>query len=163
MRLGIVVMVMAMAWPARGDDLAKYAGQVVISRDPVPLSAGDLPKWLAENATNDHHYELIKTWTINLAAVLTKDPGERQVTLVVVEKVDPPPKRTKPKDDTKDKPTEVKPPEPLISIELSAKRKIVAAHATATPAAGFAAGKLYAVQVMLDHAVLASADLTLRN
>lgn len=162
MRLGILVMVIAMASPARADDFAKYAGQVVISRDPVPGSAGELPKWLAENASNDHHYELIKTWNINLAAVLTKDPGERQVTLVVVEKVDPPPKQTKTKDD-KDKKAEVKPPEPLISIELSAKRKILAAHATATAAAGFAAGKLYAVQVMLDHAVLASADLTLRN
>jgi hypothetical protein len=57
----------------------------------------------------------------------------------------------------------VKPPEPLISIEVGSKRKIVAAHTTATVAAGFAAGKLYAVEIRLDNAVLASADLTLRN
>jgi hypothetical protein len=129
-----------------GKRIVDYAGKVVISPDPPPSAASELPAYLAGNATKDDHYELIggPPWSMHLVAVLAKEPGAKPVTLVIADPTDP----SLP---------------PLVSIELTSKRRIVIAHSEATIAAGFAPDKTYAVRVVIGKAVLARAELRLRD
>jgi hypothetical protein len=142
-----MLVVVAVFGLARADDkaLQPYAGQIVISPDPVPASTEQLAAFLKANATKDGHYELIKgpPWDVNLVGVLSK-AGTGPVTLVIADASDP--KLA-----------------PLLSTELTAKQRLVIAHIAATIAAGFAANKTYVVTLVRGKTVLAKAELTLRS
>jgi hypothetical protein len=130
---------------ARADDrLRQYDGRIVISPDPIPTVADDLPGFLKAQAAKDGHYELIKgpPWKIHLIGFLAKDPGAAPVKLELTEKG----AKTA-----------------LHSLDVSAKRKIVVSSTTATTEAGFEANKTYLVQLVAGGAVLAKAELLLRN
>jgi hypothetical protein len=130
---------------ARADDrLRQYDGQIVISPDPIPKVADDLPGFLKAQAAKDGHYELIKgpPWTIHLIGFLSKDPGTAPVKLELAEKG----AKTA-----------------MHSLDVSVKRKIVVTSTTATTAAGFEANKTYLVQLVAGGVVLAKAELLLRN
>jgi hypothetical protein len=147
-RLAAAALLVALAVVARADDkaLRAYDGQIVISPDPAPASFDALPAYLKSNATRDRHYELIKgsPWEINLVGVLIKDPGTSSVTLVIADAAD-------------------KKAAPLLSSEVSAKRRLVIASAKATTTAGFEADHTYTVQIVQKTTVLAAAELKLRN
>ena len=136
-----VVLVLGLA---RADDAKKYAGQIVISPDAVPTNRDQLAAFLAANAAVDGHYELIKgpPWDVNLVGFPAKDVDK--VTLVFTDRADA--KLA-----------------PIQSTELAPKRHMVIAHTSATIAAGFAPGKTYVVRLMAGPAVLARAELTLRD
>ncbi|MEO8841041.1 MAG: hypothetical protein ABI591_22605 [Kofleriaceae bacterium] len=140
MRLALVLVLVVLAGIAHADDktLKPYAGQVVLSPDPPSANFNELPAFLKANYDKSAHYEFIK-WDVNFVGVLAK-PADK-VTLVV-------------SDDHK---TE------LISIELAASRQVVIGHFKPTKAAGFAAGKTYAVTLVSGKATVAKAELTLRE
>src|SRR5262252_841096 len=140
----IAVLLALLVTVARADDrLRQYDGQIVISPDPIPTVADDLPGFLKAQATKDGHYELIKgpPWKINLIGFLAKDPGSAQVKLVFTEKG----AKTA-----------------MHSLDVSSKRKIVVAATTATTEAAFEANKTYDVQLVAGKDVLAKAELLLR-
>jgi hypothetical protein len=56
-----------------------------------------------------------------------------------------------------------KPPTQLISIDLASSRQVVIGHFKPTTAAGFAAGKTYAVTLVSGKATVAKAELALRE
>lgn len=143
MRIALVLALLVTI--ARADDrLRPYDGRIVISPDPIPTVADDLPGFLKAQAAKDGHYELIKgpPWTIHLIGFLAKDPGTAPVKLELTEKG----AKTA-----------------LHSLDVAAKRKIVVTTTTATTAAGFEANKTYLVQLVAGGAVLAKAELYLRN
>lgn len=140
-----LVLVLALCAVAQADEYKKYDGKIVISSESAPATSDQLPAYLAENVAKDGHYELIRApWQAHFAGILAKDPGGTGVTLVVYDE-----------DDAKH--------EPLLSAEVSVRRRIVIVQATLTPSAGFAARKTYAVQLVSDGKVLAKSELTLRN
>jgi hypothetical protein len=144
--LGVLVLG-ALGGTARADAklVRKYAGQIVISPDPVPTDAAELARFVEINVTKDGRYALLgPPWEINLVGFLAKDPGTDAVVLELADLADP------------------KAP-PLVSIEVSAKRRIVIAKAVATTAAGFVLGSTYQVRLRRGRAVLARAELTLRD
>ena len=113
---------------ARADDrLRQYDGQIVISPDPIPRVADDLPGFLKAQAAKDGHYELIKgpPWTIHLIGFLSKDPGTAPVKLELAEKG----AKTA-----------------MHSMDVRARGKVVVATTTATTEAAFEANKTYTVQ-----------------
>jgi hypothetical protein len=140
MRLAIVLVVVVLAGIAHADDktLKPYAGQVVLSPDTPSGNFNELPAFLKANYDKSSHYEFMK-WEINFVGVLAK-PADK-VTLVVSD----------------DKKTE------LISIELASSRQVVIGHFKPTKAAGFAAGKTYAVTLVSGKATVAKAELALRE
>ncbi|MFN0253928.1 MAG: hypothetical protein ACKV2T_44100 [Kofleriaceae bacterium] len=146
MKLAITVLALfALVSTAHaGDPLTPYARRIVISPEAPPSLSSELPAFLAANAVKDDDYHLIKgpPWPMHLVGVLAK-PTKKPLVLVIV---DP-----------------AAPKEPLLSFEVSSKQRIVMAHTEATIAAGFAAGKSYAVRLMLGKTVLAKSMLTLRD
>jgi hypothetical protein len=139
----LVAATLAVVEPAHADDaVAKYRGQIVISPDAPPTIAGELPAYLAANATKDHHYALTKgpPWDIHLVGVLARDTS--RLTLVFIDKADG---RT------------------VDSFEVSAKRQLAIAHVRATTEAGYVAGKRYILKMKVTDVVLASAELELRD
>jgi len=141
----IAVLLALLVTVARADDrLRQYDGQIVISPDPIPTVADDLPGFLKAQAAKDGHYELIKgpPWKINLIGFLSKDPGTTPVRLELAEKG----AKTA-----------------MHSLDVRAKGKIVVASTTATTQAGFEANKTYVLQLVAGGAVLAKAELLLRN
>jgi hypothetical protein len=142
-----LVMVVGSGGPARADArlVKKYAGQIVIAPDPVPTDATELAKYVAIHAAKDGRYALLgPPWTIHLVGFLAKDPG---VAAVVLEIGDA---------------TATKQP-PLVSIEVTAKRRVVISTAIATTAAGFVVGNTYAVRLLRGKVILARAEVTLRE
>ena len=117
-----------------------YAGQVVISPDVPPARFADLPAFLAANAVEGGHYELLH-WDVHFVGVIAK-PTDK-VTLEVANPADP---KTG----------------PLISIELAVKRMVVIGHFTPTKAAGFAADTPYTVSLAVGKSTVAKAELVLR-
>jgi hypothetical protein len=126
---------------ARADD-TRYAGQIVISPDPVPTMGDQLPAYLAANATKDGHYEIVRgpPWKFHLIGFLSKDPGTTPVKLVFGDLA-----------------------KPLHTLDVSSKRRIVIASTAATVEAGFEANATYAVSLVAGTTVLAKAELRLRN
>ncbi len=142
MRAALVLV--AVAGLARADTASvvkEYAGRIVISPDPTPTLATELPAHIKANAVAGDHYELIKgpPWKLHLVGALSKDPGG-QVQLVIGE----------------DK------AEPLVAVDVAAKSRLVVVNTDATTVAGFVANKTYNVQLVAKKAVLAKATLTLR-
>lgn len=137
MRLVIVLVVLAGIAHADDKALKPYAGQVVLSPDVPSGNFNELPAFLKANYDKSSHYEFIK-WDVNFVGVLAK-PAEK-VTLVV-----------------SDEKTE------LVSIELATSRQVVIGHFKPTKAAGFAAGKTYAVTLVSGKATVAKAELALRE
>jgi hypothetical protein len=144
MRLALALVVF-MIWTgiADADDktLKLYAGQVVLSPDAPSGNFNELPAFLKANYDKSSHYEFMK-WDINFVGVLAK-PADK-ITLIVS---DP----------------SAKPPAELISIELASSRQVVIGHFKPTTAAGFAAGKTYAVTLVSGKATVAKAELALRE
>jgi len=89
-------------------------------------------------------YDLIKgpPWPMHLVGVIPR-AVTKPLTLVVIDKADP--------------------KQPLLTFEVTSKKRIVIAHSEATIAAGFAVGKTYVVRLMLGKTVLAKATLALRD
>ncbi len=127
-----------------GDALKPYVGRIVISPEPPPTAASELPAYLAANVVKTSEYDLIKgpPWPMHLVAVLARDA--KGLVLVVTDKADK--KQT-----------------PLISAEAASNQRVVISHTEATIAAGFAAGNPYVVRLMRGKTVLARAELTLRD
>ena len=141
MRLAIVLVLLAGIAHADDKTLKPYAGQIVLSPDTPSGNFNELPAFLKANYDKSSHYEFMK-WEINFVGVLAK-PADR-VTLVVSD------------------PT-AQPPMVLISIELASSRQVVIGHFKPTKAAGFAAGKTYAVTLVSGKATVAKAELALRE
>jgi hypothetical protein len=141
MRLVIVLVVLAGIAYADDKTLKPYVGQVVLSPDTPSANFNELPAFLKANYDKSSHYEFMK-WDINFVGVLAK-PADK-VTLIVS---DP----------------SVKPAAQLISIELASARQVVIGHFKPTTAAGFAAGKTYAVTLVSGKATVAKAELALRE
>lgn len=140
MRLAIGLVLVVVAGIAHADDktLKPYAGQVVLSPDVPSGNFNELPAFLKANYDKSARYEFMK-WDVNFVGVLAK-PAQK-VTLVVSD----------------DKNTE------LVSIELATSRQVVIGHFKPTKAAGFAAGKTYAVTLVSGKATVAKAELALRE
>jgi len=141
MRLAIVLVLLAGIAHADDKALKPYAGQVVLSPDAPSGNFNELAAFLKANFDKSAHYEFLK-WDINFVGVLAK-PAEK-VTLVVS---DP----------------SANPAAELISIELASSRQVVIGHFKPTKAAGFAAGKTYAVTLVSGKATVAKAELALRE
>ena len=141
MRLAIVLVLLAGIAHADDKALKPYAGQVVLSPDAPSGNFNELAAFLKANFDKSAHYEFMK-WDINFVGVLAK-PAEK-VTLVGS---DP----------------SAKPAAELISIELASSRQVVIGHFKPTKAAGFAAGKTYAVTLVSGKATVAKAELALRE
>lgn len=142
----VVLALVGLGAPAHADRaLAPYVGTIVISPDAPPTAASELPAYLAANAVKGGAYDLTKgpPWPMHLVGVLSKDVT-RPLTLVFTDKANA--KLA-----------------PLFAIEVPATRRIVIAHTEATVAAGFSTGKTYVVRLMRGKAVLARAELTLRD
>lgn len=140
MRLAVVAL-LALVAVAHADEWKPYAGKIVIVKEAPPKTAGELPAWLGANVSKDGTYELLgpAPWDMNLVAVLAKD-ATGTVTLEFSEGG-----------------------KPMQTLDVTAKGKLVIAHAQATIAAGFAAHKTYAVKIMSGKTTLAQAQLFLRE
>ncbi len=140
MKLALALLVAFVA-VASADDLKPYYGKIVITKQAPPKTGGELPAYLAENVSKDGTYELIggSPWDMNLVAVLSKE-ATGTVTLEFVEGG-----------------------KPMHTLEVTAKGRLVVAHAQATIAAGFAAHKTYTLRIKLGETVLAKAELFLRE
>src|SRR5215210_5818139 len=130
----VVVALLALVAVARADTatlVKQYSGRIIVSPDPAPTVAAELPDYVKANAVAGDHYALMKgsPWQIHLIGFLSKDPGAAKVQLVFV--------------DTTDK--EAK---PLLAVDVSTKNRLVISKAAATTAAGFEAGKTYTVQLL---------------
>jgi hypothetical protein len=121
--------------------LRAYYGKIVITKTAAPKTAGELPEFLAANASKDGSYELIggAPWDMNLVAVLAKETSGT----VSLEFLDA--------------------GKPMHALDVTAKGRLVTVHAQATTAAGFAARKTYSLRIKSGDAVLAKAELTLRD
>jgi len=140
MRLAIVAVV-ALATSAHADLVKEYAGRIVISPDPPPTIASELPAYIKANAVKDDSYEVIKgpPWEVNLVGFLSADV-KTQVTLELV-------------DDNK----------PLHVLDVAAKKRLVLTTAKLTTAAGFEANKTYVIRLVAGKKTLAKAQLRLRD
>ena len=137
MRVASVFMALiAVAAVARADLAKDHAGRIVISPDPPPTLASELPAYVKANATKDNAYEAIKgsPWQIHLVGFLSTDAGE--VTLEIGE---------------------------LDKLGVAAKKRLVITSTKLTTAAGYEANKTYAVRLVAGKKVLAKATLRLRD
>jgi hypothetical protein len=147
MRLALALVVVAVvADVAHADDraLKPYAGQIVLTPDTPPASFTELPAFLKTAYDKSHHYESLK-WDVNFVGVLAK-PADK-VTLIVSDPA------AKPDAGTGE----------MVTMELATTRQVVIGHFKPTKAAGFAAGKTYAVTLVSGKATLAKAELVLRE
>lgn len=140
--LVFVAVLVAVGGRAFADELKAYAGKLVISPDAPPTDSSELPKYLKANLSKDASYPIVKgpPWSMHIVGVLAKDA--KSVTLTISEK------------GAKD---------PLVSTELAPVRRVVIAHTEATIAAGFANHKTYDVRLVSGKAVLAKAELEIRD
>jgi len=138
----LVAGVVAGVRAAPSKELKPYAGQVVLSPDTPPTSFSELPGFLKINFDKSHHYESLK-WDVNFVGVLAK-PADK-VTLIVSD------------------PTAKSDASQLVTMELSTTRDVVIGHFKPTAAAGFSAGKTYAVTLTSGKTTLAKAELVLRE
>ncbi len=137
------------ATPPAGADAKlerKYAGLIVISPDPAPTVASELPSYVQANLVKDGPYELIKgsPWQVHLVGFLSKPAGKRPLMLVLADAADP----------------------KLVAIdtlEVGAKGRLVITSTKLTTAAGYVVNKTYAVRLMRDQTVLARTELKLRD
>jgi len=130
------VFVAIVAWSVAHADVTKdYAGRIVISPDPPPTIATDLPAYIKANATKDDAYDAIKgsPWSINLVGFLKADATD--VTLEIG-------------------------PEKL---PVSVKKRLVISSTKLTTAAGFEVNKTYEVRLVAGKKLLAKATLRLRD
>jgi hypothetical protein len=144
----VVVALLAFVAVARADTAAlvkQYSGRIIISPDPAPAVATELPAYVKANAVAGDRYALMKgsPWQIHLIGFLSKDPGAAKVQLVVTDLGD-------------------KAAKPLLAVDVSTKNRLVISRAAATTAAGFEVGKTYSVQLLQGTTVLAKAELSLR-
>src|SRR2546423_3131944 len=137
-----LLLVTASARADTGALVKQYAGRIVISPDPAPTLASELPAHVKANAVADDHYELIKgpPWHIHIVGFLAKDATGVQLAFT----------------DTADPKAA-----PVQLVDVAAKNRLVIVSTDATIAAGFASGKTYAVQLRANKVVLAKAQLTL--
>ena len=145
--LAALVVMVGLVGSARADAklVKKYAGQIVIAPDPVPTDATALAEYVAIYHARDGRYALLgPPWTIHLVGFLAKDPGAAAVVLEIADLAAP--KQA-----------------PLVSVEVTASRRIVISTAVATTAAGFVVGNTYAVRLVRGKVVLARAEVTLRE
>ncbi|MEP6862397.1 MAG: hypothetical protein ABJE66_17360 [Deltaproteobacteria bacterium] len=147
----VLVAGIAAATPADDKSLKPYAGQIVLTPDTPPASFTELPTFLKIAYDKSHHYESLK-WDVNFVGVLAK-PADK-VTLIVS---DPSAKPAAGSGAGSAAPTE------LVTMELATKRQVVIGHFKPTKAAGFAAGKTYAVTLVSGKTTLAKAELLLRE
>lgn len=145
----VLLMVVGLVAVARADTaklVKQYSGRIIISPDPAPSLATELPAHVKANAVDGDHYELLKgpPWSMHLVGFLAKDAGAATVQLVITDVDD-------------------KKAEPLVDVEVAAKHRIVVTKTDATIAAGFAEGKTYLVRLMRGKVVLAKAELKLRS
>ena len=154
MRLALaLILVAGVAGAAPSKELKPYAGQVVLSPDTPPAVFGELPAYLKTNYDKSHHYESLK-WDVNFVGVLAK-PADK-VTLVVS---DP---SAKPGGSGSGSGSGSAVTE-LVTMELATTHDVVIGHFKPTKAAGFAAGKTYAVTLVSGKTTLAKAELVLRE
>jgi hypothetical protein len=141
--LAAVLVLLASVALADSDPLRAYYGKIVITKIAPPKTSGELPEHLAANVDKDGMYELIggSPWDMNLVAVLSKDLGASGAVKLVFMEGD----------------------KPMHELDLTAKRRLVIAHAQATTAAGFAAHKTYELRITSGTTVLAKAELRLRD
>jgi len=141
MRLVLALCVLCSLAYADDKALAKFKGQVVVAKEAPPTTAGELPKYLEDNWVKDGHYALLggSPWHMNIVAVLAKDADK--ATLVFT--------------GTDGKPME--------EVEVTVKGRLIVTHVQATKAAGFEAHKIYGVAIKQGDAVLAKADVMLRE
>jgi hypothetical protein len=147
MRLALALgFVAVLVGTSAADDkaLKPYAGQIVLTPDTPPASFTELPAFLKTAYDKSHHYESLK-WDVNFVGVLAK-PADK-VTLIVS---DP---DAKPDAGVAE----------LVTMELATTRQVVIGHFKPTKAAGFAAGKTYAVTLVSGKTTLAKAELVLRE
>jgi hypothetical protein len=145
----VVVLVIALAGVAHADPaklVKQYSGRIIVSPDPAPSIGSELADYVKANAVAPDHYDLVKgpPWEVHLIGFLAKDPGVATVQLVF-------------RDAANAK------AEPVVSVDVPAKNRLVISTMQATIAAGFEANKTYAVRLMAGKTVLAKAELTLRN
>jgi hypothetical protein len=143
--VAVFVLLGLVATAHAGDPLKPYVGRIIISPETPPTAASELPAYLAANAVKTDEYDLIKgpPWPMHLVGVLPRDVT-KPIKLVVTDKADAK-------------------QEPLISFDVTSRKRVVIAHTEATIAAGFAAGKTYVVRLMLGKTVLAKSVLALRD
>ncbi|HEU0032754.1 MAG TPA: hypothetical protein VFQ53_19115 [Kofleriaceae bacterium] len=150
MRLALGTCVLVIASTVAQADTAKlvkqYSGRVVISPDAAPTLATELPAHVKANAVAGDHYELVKgpPWVIHIVGFLAKDPGAATVQLVLTDVDD-------------------KQAEPVVSVDVATKNRLVITKTEATTAAGFVDNHTYLVRLMHGKTVLAKAELKLRN
>ena len=140
----VLLVLLALVAVAHADDkaLVKFRGQIIVAKDAPAPTAGELAKYLEDNWSKDGHYERLggSPWDMNIIGVLSKDVGNVTVKLVFA-------------DGSKS----------LQEVEVAAKGRLVIAHVQATTAAGFEPHKVYALAIKRGDAVLAKADLLLRD
>lgn len=138
----VFVVLLALLAVAHADDkaLAKFKGQVVVAKDAPPTTAGELPKYLEDNWSKDGHYERIggAPWDMNIVAVLAKDADKATLVFTDAGK-------------------------PMQEVEVAVKGRLVITHVQATKAAGFEPHKVYGIAIKRGDAVLAKADVMLRE
>jgi hypothetical protein len=147
MRLAVFVL-LAIVGLADADTAAlvkQYGGRIVISPDPTPVLAADLPAYVKANAVAGDKYEAIKgsPWKVHFIGFLSKDPGTAPVQLVLYDLAD-------------------KDAKPLLAVDVKTTNRIAITHTALTTVAGFEADKTYAVRLVRGRIVLAKAELRLR-
>ena len=135
MRLASVIVAIVVATSAHADLVKDYAGRIVISPDPPPTLASDLPAYIKANVTKGDAYDAIKgsPWTINLVGFLKTEATD--VTLEIG-------------------------PEKL---PVTVKKRLVISSTKLTTAAGFESNKTYDVRLVAGKKLLARATLHLRD
>jgi hypothetical protein len=149
MRLALaLILVGVLVGTSLADDkaLKPYAGQIVLTPDAPPTSFTELPAFLKTAYDKSHHYESMK-WDVNFVGVLAK-PADKVVLIVS----DPSAKAGSGSAATE-----------LVTMELATTRQVVIGHFKPTKAAGFAAGKTYAVTLVSGKVTVAKAELLLRE
>jgi hypothetical protein len=134
MRLASVI-VAVLATTAHADLAKDYAGRIVISPDPPPTLATELPAYVKANAVTGDAYDAIKgsPWQINLVGFLKADATDVMLEIG---------------------------PEKL---PVSAKKRLVISSTKLTTAAGFESNKTYEVRLVSGKKLLARATLHLRD
>ena len=134
MRLASVILAIV-ATSAHADLAKDFAGRIVISPDPPPTLATELPAYVKANAVSGDAYDAIKgsPWQIHLVGFLKTDATD--VTLEIG-------------------------PEKL---PVSVKKRLVIASTKLTTAAGFETNKTYDVRLVAGKKLVAKATLRLRD
>jgi hypothetical protein len=140
MRLVLALCVLCSIAYADDKALAKFKGQVVVAKEAPPSTAGELPKYLEDNWSKDGHYALLggSPWHMNIVAVLAKDADKATLVFTDAGKS-------------------------MEEVEVTVKGRLVVTHVQATKAAGFEAHKIYGIAIKQGDAVLAKADVMLRE